>query len=524
MAKDCGVTCRTFPDPARRKPPVDGFTLDELSKLLAACHAAAAPAALSHAARETWWQTLILVAYNTGLRIGSLMALEWEMLSDNSEWVRVPVKGGDTKSVFVNVHARAALNTMRALSEEGSKRIWYWPHNFEWLDEQRRRILQASGLPFERRLGFHAIRKAMCTEASRIDPLAASMQAGHSDMRMTMQHYINPSRAATAVSELPQPKWFRRRGAEHAQAKRRQKPPERPLRTDGTFGSLSQSDSYLLRRASGRPTKGYAMSRSQKGALVAPRSTQLVSADEMLEAFSSALIEKMLKVRTVPASDGPKTALPPKGSLSRQMTLSQFYEAYYKPVRLEARGAAVRNIEAIEQSLGYWKRFTGDPPIEAIDELTTLAFLNGLGKLQGRNPRGPSSFGNRGDGRMLRTLGKYPGGLSAEKLCKASGLRLGGSSFQFNLERLRREGFVSGDRDGIVLTQTGRIALAELGAEKTVPLSPNTIRKHCTHLQGILDRTGPRSREVRDGQGLLAEVPYLSRPRGATSQQSTALH
>lgn len=44
-------------------------------------------------------------------------------------------------------------------------------------------------------------------------------------------------------------------------------------------------------------------------------------------------------------------------------------------------------------------------------------------------------------------------------------------------------------------------------------ISPNTVRKHCTHLQLFLDRAGPRSRINRLGQDLLEAPPYLERPK-----------
>lgn len=51
------------------------------------------------------------------------------------------------------------------------------------------------------------------------------------------------------------------------------------------------------------------------------------------------------------------------------------------------------------------------------------------------------------------------------------------------------------------------------GVKGKPQLSPNTVRKLCTHLQTILDHAGPRSRRNRLGQGLLADVPYLERPK-----------
>ena len=83
--------------------------------------------------------------------------------------------------------------------------VWHWPHVQSWSQENRRRILVAAGLPEERRFGFHGFRKAMCTQASKIDALGSSMQAGHQDMATTIRNYINPARVADSMAKLPQP-------------------------------------------------------------------------------------------------------------------------------------------------------------------------------------------------------------------------------------------------------------------------------------------------------------------------------
>lgn len=44
-------------------------------------------------------------------------------------------------------------------------------------------------------------------------------------------------------------------------------------------------------------------------------------------------------------------------------------------------------------------------------------------------------------------------------------------------------------------------------------LHENTQRKHLCHVQWILDRAGPRSRNARDAAGLLTEVPWTRPPR-----------
>ncbi len=58
-------------------------------------------------------------------------------------------------------------------------------------------------------------------------------------------------------------------------------------------------------------------------------------------------------------------------------------------------------------------------------------------------------------------------------------------------------------------------ALAAVKNRKGKPLRGNTVRKHCTNLQFILDQALPRSRERlsrRQALGLLTDVPYFERP------------
>ena len=118
-------------------------------------------------------------------------------------------------------------------------------------------------------------------------------------------------------------------------------------------------------------------------------------------------------------------------ALSATMSLCQFYREYVEPVVLAAKRAAPRNIDQYRQSLAQWRELTGDPPLEAIDEYTCAAFVEGLSQRPGRD---------------------------------------GG------------------------------------------PISPNTIRKHCVHLQRCLDLAGPRTRGNRSAKALLSEAPYLERP------------
>lgn len=190
---------------ARKKDADDNFTLDEQTAILRSCWAARAPREFLPQ-REVYWQSLYLATYNLGLRIGSMMSLEWSM--QYGGYLFVPVKGGDTRKIFINPWARVAIEAMRPITGR-CERIWpwrRWPTSERWLHTNHRFILEAAGIPKQRQFGFHGFRKAMVTEASEFDPLAASLQAGHRNFQVTQQSYVNPKRVESGMSKLPQPK------------------------------------------------------------------------------------------------------------------------------------------------------------------------------------------------------------------------------------------------------------------------------------------------------------------------------
>lgn len=184
----------------------DDFQTDEISAVLGACRVARTPAYLPTEQRSRWWRNLIVVACQTGLRIGSLQAARWDKLFLDRQhwWLIVPQKGHKTTRVCVNQVAMTALEDQRAMTGSLDE-IFHWPHEFNWLVKSHNAIMAAAGLPPERRCGFHGYRKWFLNESSEIDAFGAGMQAGHS-FDVMLKHYVNKKRMATAVDSLPEPK------------------------------------------------------------------------------------------------------------------------------------------------------------------------------------------------------------------------------------------------------------------------------------------------------------------------------
>lgn len=196
------------PPPAESIEVEDVFTLDEIRRWLDACGAAITPRVAGIPPGE-WWRTLITYIYNTAVRIGTALAVTYSMHRLDERdllWVHVSgeaIKGRKAKRIYVNGPAAEA---MRIVRRPGRELVWPWPHHRSHLDVCRRKLLAAAGIPPGRRFGFHALRKAACTEIAEHNPLVAQKQAGHAGMAMTRDHYVHRDVVAKTMERLPQPR------------------------------------------------------------------------------------------------------------------------------------------------------------------------------------------------------------------------------------------------------------------------------------------------------------------------------
>jgi integrase len=188
----------------------DNFTVTEIGLWLDQCHRAIAPR-VAGLTPGLYHHSLVIVGYNTGLRIETLNKLEFSWLAqdDFGWWLNVPgaaIKKHRGRAFHVNPWALAAIERVRPVAEwDARKKIFPWPHTEGWLHEQRRRILLATAIPANRRFGFHGLRKACGTELSAINAVAAKMQLGHSGGDVTVDHYTHRRVLVEAHGRLPQP-------------------------------------------------------------------------------------------------------------------------------------------------------------------------------------------------------------------------------------------------------------------------------------------------------------------------------
>ena len=148
--------------------------------------------------RDFYW-TLVAVGYQTGLRLGDLLAME-------RSWIRVDSSGVGFVSVVQNKTNRVKTSridaeTMKrvdALIAQQPNRRLIWPMGVrrEALYRMFRAIVKESGI---RKGTFRWIRRSGVTHVERDQPGRGWLHAGHSDPRTAMLHYLDRSQLTGVI-------------------------------------------------------------------------------------------------------------------------------------------------------------------------------------------------------------------------------------------------------------------------------------------------------------------------------------
>ncbi|MEE8408304.1 MAG: tyrosine-type recombinase/integrase [Myxococcota bacterium] len=183
------------------RPKVNFLSFDEADRLLGA------------ASEEPEWESMIVVALNAGLRVGELLALQWDdcdLEAGNLHVQRTVWKGhvgtpksGRNRVIPLNVKSLASLKGHRHLRgqhvwchEDGSP---YRADNMKWA---LRRIRKRAGLrPFE----WHVLRHSFASHLVMrgVQLKAVQELLGHSNIEMTMRYaHLSPDVRRDAVDAL----------------------------------------------------------------------------------------------------------------------------------------------------------------------------------------------------------------------------------------------------------------------------------------------------------------------------------
>lgn len=161
---------------------------------------------------QAWWQALIAVTWNTGLRRGTLFAMRWTDVDWDRQ--RLVLPAGRMKSrrpMVVHLNA-AALEALRSIHGD-RELVFPWFPSRRCFHQRFHEIQNAAGIPREQHFGLHMIRKTLATTLWETNPGAAQFALGHATADVTQKHYVDGrAMVARALEALPQPAAFTRNG------------------------------------------------------------------------------------------------------------------------------------------------------------------------------------------------------------------------------------------------------------------------------------------------------------------------
>jgi hypothetical protein len=165
------------------------WLVEEFQRLLDAAAQEQVSIAGIHA--SLWWRAVLLLCFDTGERIGSVLALTWQDVRGCDVIFRAENRKGRRRDIFRECSLQTA-DAMQAIKgdREPEDIVFPWDrcHNYVW--KRLEIILKRAGLPHGRKSKFHRIRKTTASYAAAAG-LDAQKLLDHSDPATTRK-YLDP--------------------------------------------------------------------------------------------------------------------------------------------------------------------------------------------------------------------------------------------------------------------------------------------------------------------------------------------
>lgn len=173
------------PEPAR--VPV-AWTEEEFTRLIATAKKMRGMIGPVPAAR--WWPAILLLCFDSGERIGAVMAVKWGDMDLSGRWVifRAETRKGRDQDSAV----RIATDTVAAVSllPKSSETVFPWPFAKAYLWQRYGKLLERADLPSDRRRKFHCIRRTVASHAEAAGGNATALLR-HASRKNTLA-YLDP--------------------------------------------------------------------------------------------------------------------------------------------------------------------------------------------------------------------------------------------------------------------------------------------------------------------------------------------
>jgi integrase len=196
--------CETWPSIHRVNVPEripEAWLTDEMQRLMAA--AAAEPGRIGVFPAAAVWRALLLLSYDTGERISSMLGLRCSDVRGLNVIFRAEQRKGKRRDIFREISQECA-DALAAVRRRPDDFALPWDHHRTCVWRYLNKILERAGLPKDRRCKFHKIRK---TTASYYEAAGGSAQRllDHSSPAVTRK-YLDPrivTQGVPAPSVLP---------------------------------------------------------------------------------------------------------------------------------------------------------------------------------------------------------------------------------------------------------------------------------------------------------------------------------
>lgn len=151
-----------------------------------------------------WWRAILMLCYDTGERIGAVLALKWSGVRAGSVLFRAEDRKGRRSDILRDVSPETMLAMLAIKGSRGpDDNVFPWDRKHTYIWTRLKIILQRAGLPAGRRDKFHKIRRTTASYAEAAG-LSAQKLLDHASP-ITTAAYIDPRivRQASAPDVLP---------------------------------------------------------------------------------------------------------------------------------------------------------------------------------------------------------------------------------------------------------------------------------------------------------------------------------
>lgn len=181
------------------------FTVEESSKILNEMRSLQGTMRETGVLKSDWWMSLFLFIYDTGSRVGATLSVTPSHVNFGDNSCVMTAESDKTWSEHTVRFSDQTADVMKMIYDPNREFVWDYPWNRRqlWIDFNE--ILKSAGIPPQRYVGFHKIRRTHATQMvinSGWD--AARESLGHSSLTMTKK-YVDPTQAIRGRVDLPRP-------------------------------------------------------------------------------------------------------------------------------------------------------------------------------------------------------------------------------------------------------------------------------------------------------------------------------